>query len=106
MIDDILSELIKDLKEFYRDRFVNLILFGSYAREKQHTDSDIDLLLVLKGDVDQVEEIRRVTEVVYNHILKFDILISVIPVSIQDYELRDMPLYHNIREEGVLIGWN
>ncbi len=40
--------LLKEIKEFYKDRLVSVVLFGSVARETQRFDSDIDILLVIK----------------------------------------------------------
>jgi predicted nucleotidyltransferase len=44
----ILSSFKKEIEEILGKNFQNLILFGSYARGEESTESDIDLLVVLK----------------------------------------------------------
>ena len=55
-IQPTLHELKLGLKELYGDRLVRLILFGSHARGEANTDSDIDLLIVLKSNISQFQE--------------------------------------------------
>lgn len=42
--------------KFYGDRLSNLILFGSQARHESTADSDIDILLILKGEISPGDE--------------------------------------------------
>jgi len=46
-------------EEIYGDRLVKMVLFGSQARGEADADSDIDVLVVLKGEVNPGEEIKR-----------------------------------------------
>jgi predicted nucleotidyltransferase len=46
----ILSSFKKEIKEILAKNFQDLILFGSYARGEESTESDIDLLVVLKKE--------------------------------------------------------
>lgn len=39
--------IIKDIKEKIKTPYYTLILFGSYAKEKQHKKSDLDLLIIV-----------------------------------------------------------
>ena len=50
-IKQILKEFRKRIEELYGNRLKGIILYGSYAREKATQDSDIDLAIVLDGDV-------------------------------------------------------
>ena len=52
---EVLSRLSRELKALYGDRYGGLLLYGSYARGEAHEDSDVDLLLLLKGPVDPVQ---------------------------------------------------
>ena len=51
-INEILEKLKQDFQELYTDRLINLILFGSQARADAEIDSDIDILVMLSGEVD------------------------------------------------------
>ncbi|TKJ21591.1 MAG: DNA polymerase subunit beta [Promethearchaeota archaeon Loki_b32] len=102
--------IIKILKEFkvrlqnlYGDKFSSLILYGSYARGEFIEDSDIDLAIILKGEISPFKEIDRMSEITYDLVLKYDILISIHPVSEERYLLMKTPFLMNIREEGIQI---
>ena len=47
----ILAALRSHFEEIYGDRLVKMVLFGSQARGEADADSDIDVLVVLKGEV-------------------------------------------------------
>ncbi|MBL0062906.1 MAG: nucleotidyltransferase domain-containing protein [bacterium] len=47
----ILDELREALAAHYGERLSKLVLFGSQARGDAEEDSDIDVLVVLKGEV-------------------------------------------------------
>ena len=55
----ILAELRSRFEALYGDRLVKLILYGSQARGDAEPDSDIDVLVVLKGPVQVGTEIER-----------------------------------------------
>lgn len=44
----VLQELQKKIIEFYGDRLISLIIYGSYARGTATSQSDLDLLLIVK----------------------------------------------------------
>ncbi len=89
------------LEHLYGDRLRRLVLCGSYAREEHTDDSDIDVAVVLAGPVQPGREIDRMLDAVHAVNLAFDTLVSVYPVSAQDYETVMSPLLLNIRREGV-----
>ena len=39
--------IIKDLKEKMNNPYYTLIIFGSYAKSKQHQQSDLDLIIIV-----------------------------------------------------------
>ena len=82
---------------------VDIILYGSYARGKQRSDSDIDIAVVLKGDINPFKEIDRITEFSYNLSLKCSTLLSIHPISEIDFLTRNSPFLLNLREERISI---
>jgi len=60
---EILQRLKICLQEIYGDRLLKTILFGSHARGEASGDSDIDVLVVLKGDINLGEEIKKTVSV-------------------------------------------
>ena len=62
------DEFLKRVLEKYRSRIESIILFGSVARGEAKEDSDIDILVVWKGD--EAEGWRVLTG------LAFDVLLD------------------------------
>ena len=99
----ILREFKAELKKLYGNKLKNIILYGSYARGYGNEDSDIDLAIVLRGNILPFKEIDRMTEIACDIDLKYDILLSIHPVSEDDINSLMTPLLVNIRDEGVQV---
>jgi len=103
-IDTILQQLKKGLAEIYGDQLKAVYLFGSYARGDAHPpDSDIDVMIVLKGNFDYAEVEKRSSEFIASLCLENDVLISWVFASDKDYQNSGMPLMLNVRAEGVAV---
>ena len=107
MTDDIkkiLRELKKGLAEIYGNQLKAVYLYGSYARGDEHPpDSDIDVMIVLKGDFDYWEVSKRSSELIASLSLENDVVISRTFASETIYANSKLPLYTNVRKEGVAV---
>jgi len=99
----ILSEVKQELKKLYKDDLIDIILYGSYARGDYNENSDVDLLVVLKSIETAGKETDKIVDAIYDISLKYNTLISVVPVSFDDYKRINSPLLLNVRQEGVLV---
>lgn len=102
-ISCLLQEFRQGLIELYGDRLAGLILYGSYARQEATAESDVDVMVVLQGPISPGDEIFRMGDVKTTLNLKYDELISVVPVSADDYQHRESPLLEVIRQEGLAV---
>jgi len=102
-IDNIIEEFKVEVRELYSKRLKNVILYGSYARGEDTDDSDIDMAVVLEGDISPGREIDRMVDIITEMNLKHNILISIYPVSEIDYITLKSPLLTNVRKEGAPI---
>jgi predicted nucleotidyltransferase len=102
-IDQILKRFAQDLKELYGKRLRNIVLYGSWARKEATDNSDIDVAVVLSGDVEPCKEIDRMLDIITDMNLEHGALISVYPVSQEKYEHLNSPLIINLRKEGVPV---
>ncbi len=100
-ISEILKEFREEIEKLYGRRFKSIILYGSWARGDATEESDIDVLIVLEGEVSPGEEIDRMIDIITDINLKHGVLISVYPVSEKDYSTINSPLLINVRREGV-----
>ena len=78
-------------------------LYGSYARGDFHPDSDLDILVALKGSVNPNRELGRLSATVSDICLEYEVLITVFPVPEDWLRVRKSPLFENVRREGVAI---
>lgn len=102
-IKPLLLRVRKILESIYGSRLVDVILYGSFARNAPTEDSDIDIAVVLKGEINKVKEIDRVYDVLYELMLETGELISINPLSEVEIGNPVWPLYYHIRTEGVRI---
>ena len=100
-IEPILKEFREKAEELYGQRLKSIILYGSCARGQATQDSDIDLAIVLEGDVAVCKEIDRLIDVITDINLSYGVLLSVYPVSEENYNSLNSPLLLNLRREGI-----
>jgi predicted nucleotidyltransferase len=103
LLQNILEEVKDALQKLYKDNLVEIILYGSYARNDFNENSDIDLLIVLDKLDSAGKQIDNIVDAIYDINLKYNTLISVIPISNDDYRSINSPLLLNVRKEGVLV---
>lgn len=99
----ILEELQCSFKTLYGERLSRIVLYGSQARGDVDEESDIDVLVVLKGSVSPCEEIKRTLDIVADISLDHDVVIACVFISEKQYENEKSPLLLNIKREGILI---
>jgi predicted nucleotidyltransferase len=99
----ILAELRERLSEHYRERLVKLVLYGSQARGDAEEDSDIDVLVVLKGIVSDSEETRAMLDPIADICLKYSVVIQWMFVSEDRYRYGKDSFMWNIRRDGVML---
>jgi len=100
-IKETLKKLKVEIKKLYGKRFKNIILYGSWARGEATEESDIDVVIILEGKVIPGREIDRMIDIITDINLEYGVLISVYPVSEDDYSSINSPLLINVRKEGV-----
>lgn len=103
LIEKILIDVKKAATKIYGERLNRMILYGSWARGEATEASDIDLLIALKGRVNNLKEISKMRYVIFDIGLKNGAVISTITVSENQYKKNNMPVYLNIRNEGIEV---
>ncbi len=101
-IKDIIKELKSGLEKKYGSQLKSILLFGSYARGEETEDSDIDIAVILEDFDHACTEIERTGDIVSSLSLKFDTLISLVPIKEKDWLERKTTLISNIKRDGVV----
>jgi len=98
-----LAELKSALRKMYGAHAPALLVYGSYARGNASADSDVDVVLLYSRDVQPGQEIHRLREILSALNLRYQILISVLPVSVQHYQNETTAFWRNVRREAVSV---
>ena len=99
-----LTKMCEELHGIYGKSMDKAILYGSYARGEQTSESDVDIAILLKNDeTKELEE--KVTEVVVEYELNLSVTLSVIPIEMSHFLewKQSLPFYKNIDKEGIVI---
>jgi predicted nucleotidyltransferase len=99
-----LRDLRISLRRMYGQQVPALLLYGSYARGEAEEASDVDVMLIYPVEVPPGHEINRLGSILADLNLRYQVLISVLPVSEQAYQSSSGIFWKNIRQEGVLLG--
>lgn len=100
-LKSILTELKQRLSDLYGERLAQLVLYGSQARGDAEDGSDIDVLVVLRGEVNTSRELDTVGDVVYDLSYRHNTVVSCAFVTEERYARDEGPLIRNVHREGV-----
>ncbi len=99
----LLQALHRELAHALGAQFDRLLLFGSRARGEARPDSDVDVLVVVNGEVNYPDLLNRTSDIVAGLSLEHDVVISTIFVSKARWATGGSPFLINVRREAVAI---
>lgn len=102
-VSQIIETLRCELRRILGDQLEAMYLFGSRARGEARPDSDIDILIVMRGDFDYGDLIRRTSSIVAALSLQHDVVISRAFVSQERLAHEQSPFLLNVRREAVPV---
>ena len=101
--DEVLQQIKSRLRAAFGDRLRGILLYGSEARHEAAKDSDIDLLVLLTGPVDEGQDSWTCIRALYPVVLELERPIHAKPTDVCAYETQQLPLYQSARQEGILV---
>jgi len=101
--DDVVSLAAAALRELYGSRLVEMVLFGSHAGGDADAESDIDLLVVLAGDVSPWDELRRLDELMWRLSYAHAVTVSALPISAEQWRTGRAPVLVEARRNGAVL---
>jgi predicted nucleotidyltransferase len=101
--EELLSDIKARLQRAHGERLQGVILYGSEARGEAAEDSDLDLMVLLKGPVELGEDLRTNVDALYE--LEGELLRSLhaMPVDIEAFNAGEYALYRNAKKEGIWL---
>ena len=102
-LEAVLERLARGIEGLYGARYKSLVLHGSYARGEAREESDVNLLVLLDGEVDRTEEVLRMEPVKWPLSLESGYVLSVVAVGSEEFRGSREPFLWNAREEGVVL---
>lgn len=101
---DLLKQYTEKIHQIYGSSLNRVILYGSYARGDDTSDSDVDIMILVNGSEEEVRNTRyQVSDVTYDFNMEHDLLIMPIVKAAEHfrYWLPVYPFYQNVEREGV-----
>lgn len=103
----ILSEMAKTARETFGEQLDSVILYGSYARGDYTPDSDVDIMILVKGIApDDLWHYKKPIIKAESELgLKYDLVISSTIKDIETFNmyLDVLPFYQNVMKEGIKV---
>jgi predicted nucleotidyltransferase len=100
---ELLSKIKSCLSEALGDRLGGLVLYGSEARGEAGPESDIDLLVLLKGRVNLARDIEAIVGAIYPIQLRMDRIIEALPASHDRFSAGTCRFYRRVQAEGIYL---
>ena len=104
-----ITERIADLsKNTFGEKLDSVLLYGSYARGEETSESDIDIMVLADVNKEELFSYKKAFTMLTSELaLLYDIVITV---TIKDTEtfyryIDVLPFYSAVKREGVKIAW-
>lgn len=101
---EIKEELINGLCGIFGSNILQIILYGSVARNEAMPESDIDVAIILKGRL-TAEKREPFMTFAANLDMKYGRVFSIIDIEQSNMEKwgNILPFYRNIQKEGIVL---
>lgn len=102
--DSSLQKLLSELEKYYSERLEKVILYGSYDRNEETSESDVDIF-VLVSDHDRKITRKKMNELTFELLISEGKLFSIIvnEMSFFNEWLDSMDLFTEIKKDGKVL---
>ena len=100
------SEINQNMKKLFGNKLQQIFLFGSYARNEQDSESDIDFFVLVNDTEENLEKFKyKISDIMNKLTLNFNILVSITEETTERFSkyLEVLPFYKNVKNEGIII---
>lgn len=105
-LQKILIPYVEMVKGLYGDKLKSVILFGSYARNEQEPDSDVDIMILVDlTDKELLSYQKKLSFLTYDFNMEHNTDIAPLQKSADFFNrwAKTYPFYSNVRKEGITL---
>lgn len=102
----ITSKIAELAKSVFKDKLNSTILYGSYARGEETSESDIDIMVLVDMSAVELSAHKRTfTNLTSALGMEYDVVITVTLKDTETFNkyLNVVPFYSNVKKEGISI---
>lgn len=106
IMQNLIEQYIEAVKKIYGSHVRQIILYGSYARGDYHSDSDVDIMILVDmSDLELKAYGQQLSYMTYDFNLDYNLDIKPIAKSEAHFKkwLINYPFYFNIHKEGIVL---
>lgn len=98
------DELVNGLVNIYGKSLESIILYGSVARGTSTEESDIDIAILIHGQMDDILK-DKLVDFAVDMDLKYEKVFSIVDIEYSNFVKWEkvMPFYRNVKEEGIVL---
>ena len=104
LMDEMRKELVEGLTGIFQNNISMIILYGSTARNEATNESDIDIAIIIKNEMDRQTK-KQFINWAADMDMRYEKVFSI--VDIQEENMKKwgsvLPFYQNIRKEGIVL---
>lgn len=105
-LHQILDKMVQVYREIYHKDIFAIYLYGSYARGDFTKDSDINIVAVVRGTREKLQEkLKDIWDISSDMELEYGVIVSPTVIPYNEFEIykETLPYYRNIVREGVKL---
>lgn len=104
LLDEMKEELVQGLTTIFQNNISMIILYGSVARNEATNESDVDIAIIIKKEMDDQTK-KRFISWAADMDIRYEKVFSIVDIredNMKKWE-RVLPFYQNIRKEGIVL---
>ena len=102
--EEMREELVQGLTDIFGNNISMIILYGSVARGNATKESDVDIAIVVRSQMDDATK-RRLLSWAADMDIRYERVFSI--VDIQESNMKKweevLPFYRNVKKEGIVL---
>ena len=98
------EDLTQGVVDLFSDSILAIILYGSVARNDNTDESDIDIVIIIKNEMDDATR-EKFMQWSAELDLRYDKVFSIIDIQEKNMEKWGsvLPFYQNVQKEGIVL---